>query len=280
MKNLRVVMLMIVGLLIFQSCVEKEEKNNVLDTAPTLPETEAFIMPFDGYETADTSGYVGQDENTADTRSTFFNWFHGATNVVVWNTVVTLNLVIPTAAFLESFNHDPVAQGNGVWLWEYDFTGPNNILHTAKLYGEVLDAEEVEWKMYISRENGFQDIEWYTGITSATQAVWNLNHRSNAGSVEPLLKIEHERANANGEASIKYTNIVPNNPNNGDYIEYREDESSALFNRAYDIFRISTGNLIEIQWNNPDNDGRVKDEARFNDAEWHCWDTNKMDIDC
>lgn len=280
MKNLKVVMLMIVGLLIFQSCVEKEENNNVLDVAPTLPPTESFIMPFDGYQDADTSGYIAPD-GSADTRSTFFNWFHGATNVVFWNTAVTLNIVIPVAAFRESFNHDPVAQGNGVWLWEYDFTGTDNLMYSAKLYGEVLDAEEVEWKMYISRENGFQDIEWYTGITSATQAVWTLNHRSDLNTVEPFLSIEHQKMNANGEASIRYTNIIPNNPNNGSYIEHRADNSSSsLFNRAYDILSISTGNLIEVQWNRPEENGRVKDEVRFNDTEWHCWDESKMDIDC
>jgi len=112
-----------------------------------------------------------------------------------------------------------------------------------------------------------------------TQATWTLNHRPN--NPEPLLKIEHQKNNGSGEASIKYTNIVPNNSSNGDYIEFRVDNATGGdFDRAYDIYKSSNDNLLEAEWNQTDKDGRVRDEQRFNDTEWHCWDENQIDIDC
>lgn len=282
MKNLKIVIILLLSVIIFQSCVDDRKEKEDLGTAPQLPPVESFVIPFTDYEDADTTGFAptGGDEDGAETRTpTFQNWFHGATNVLVWNAAITLNTIIPKAAFLESFNHDPEGQGSGVWLWEYDFTDNNNNTYTAKLYGEILDLEEVKWDMYISKANGFQDVLWYTGTTSETQALWTLNHQPN--NPEPFLQIERQKENGSGEASIKYTNIVPNNPGNGDYIEHRIDNTgTADFNRAYDIFKASNDHLIEIQWNRPEGNGRVKDEVKFGNMEWQCWDENKQDIEC
>ena len=48
----------------------------------------------------------------------------------------------------------------------------------------------------------------------------------------------------------------------------------------YDIYNSEIDNLIEIKWNNPDRDGRVKDAEHYQDNEWHCWDNYLQDIDC
>jgi len=281
MKNRIIVSALFFTFLFFQSCV-KETPDNANGEAPALPTAETFMMSFDGYQEMDidTSGFAPTEGGTADVRTTtHFNWFHAGVNVLVWNTVITLNMAIPTAAFFESFNHDPVAQGNGVWLWEYTFTGNANITYTAKLYGEVLDTEEVKWEMFISKQNGFQNVNWYTGITSATQATWTLNHQPN--NPEAFLRIEHQKNNGSGEASIRYTNIIPNHVDNGSYIEYRVDNTStADFDRAYDVYKFSDDNLLEAQWNKATKEGRVKDEKRFGDTEWHCWDESQVDVDC
>jgi hypothetical protein len=283
MKNLSVVLVLLLTLTIFQSCVKEKDTNPDNGVAPSLPPAESFIIPFTGYENADTTGFAptgGGDGSGAEERTpTFQNWFHGATNVLIWHSVVQLHMIIPTAAFLEAFNHDAVPQGNGVWLWSYSFTGDANITYTAKLYGEILNTEEVKWDMYISRANGFQDVLWYTGITSATEGNWTINHQPN--NPQALLKIKHLKDNGSGQASLRYTNIIPNDPNNGNYVEYRKDETGAAdFNRAFDLYQQQQNHLIEIQWNQPQGNGRVKDAVRFGDSEWHCWDENKQDIDC
>ena len=64
---------------------------------------------------------------------------------------------------------------------------------------------------------------------------------------------------------------------NGDYIEWRTMNGTD-YDRAYDVFL--DNNLLEIQANEVEENGRVKDPNHFNDSEWHCWDSSKFSIDC
>lgn len=55
---------------------------------------------------------------------------------------------------------------------------------------------------------------------------------------------------------------------------------TAEFNRFYDIFNIENDNLLEINWNETDKNGRVKDPIKYGDDEWHCWDQDLQDSEC
>jgi hypothetical protein len=50
--------------------------------------------------------------------------------------------------------------------------------------------------------------------------------------------------------------------------EYAPEE---VYDASYTV-SLSTG-MTEIEWNISTKEGHVKDEAHFQDAEWHCWDT-------
>jgi hypothetical protein len=135
--------------------------------------------------------------------------------------------------------------------------------------------------MYIAQEGGFPQMHWYSGITAIGGAygTWTLNH--NPYNPTPLMTIDYLRDNGNNIESIRYTNIIPGNHENGSYIEYRQtDDPGADFNRMYDVYKSAIDNLLEINWNNPSNEGRVKDAEYFQDEEWHCWGTALQDIDC
>ncbi len=283
MKNLSFVLAVLFALSIFQSCVKDDATDPTTETAPDLPPVESFIMPFQGFEDADTTGILPPgDDGGAEMRTvTFFNWFYGATNVVVWNGILTLNLAIPVAAFYESFNHQPSYEGNGTWLWAYDVTS-NGTTYQAKLYGHLLaGGTSVEWEMYVSQAGGFTDVLWYSGTTSdnGANATWTLQHQPN--NPQPFISAEYEKDDGNGVESIRYTNIIPGNAGNGGYIEFRKSSDNTVdLNRAYDIYKAETDNLLEIQWHDPNKNGRVRDEAHFNDTEWHCWNEDLQDIDC
>ena len=93
------------------------------------------------------------------------------------------------------------------------------------------------------------------------------------------MNIEYVADETTNEFTIRYTNIGVNDPGNGDYIEFRT-QPSASFNRAYDVYRGSVEKTLNIEWNAPTNEGRVKHPEHFNDSEWHCWDGQAMDISC
>lgn len=267
MKNLSFILALALTVTFFQSC-EKEPLVNEPD-APELPLQQSFVMPFDGFEDSDTI-------------KSFNNWFYAASNVVTWNTILTLNLAVPVASFYESFNHQPSWQGEQTWLWAYSFNA-NGDHYTAELYGKILNDQEVGWEMYISKAGlaGFNDVQWYTGVTAVDRsyASWTLNH--NPYNPTNLISIDYQADNGNGAESIRYTNIIPNNPGNGGFIEYQKaHDANQLFNRSYDIYKIEFDNLLDIDWNVITNEGRVKDPQKFQDDDWHCWDSHLQDTQC
>lgn len=271
MKKLSFALVLFLSLFIMQSCQKDDLTPDPQgQKAPELPKAETFVMEFSDFEE-----FAGEN----DPRSVS-NWQYAASNVVVWNSILTVHLIIPVAAFYESFNHDAVYQGSGIWLWAYSVSDGGQTYH-AKLYGELLATNEVKWDMYISQQGGFSNVHWYSGVTAndGSYANWTLNY--NPSSPTPIISIDYQKDNGNGFESIRYTNAIPGVPENGSYIEYRKANGSGVdFNRAYDVYKIDIDNLLEIQWNKPGNDGRVKDAEHFLDTEWHCWGGDLQDVDC
>lgn len=260
---------------LFQSC-EKEPTVSQDEIAPPIPPLETFLMDFKTYEDLDTPGV----NSTIEIRNnpTYVNWFHAGSNLLFWNTVVSVEMAIPVASFAAAFNHQAVPIGNATFLWTYDVEifGETYI---AALTGQFLSLEEVLWEMKVSKVGGFTDVTFYTGIvrTDFTEANWTVYHKPY--NPEPLVSIEFQRNATNDDVSLNYTNIVPDGPFNGHYIEYRS-ESAADLNRMYDVFRGSDIDFLEIEWNEPNRNGRVRHPKRFNDSEWHCWDTELRDTEC
>jgi hypothetical protein len=265
MKNLSLVLVLVLSFAFMQSC---EKEPIVADPiAPDLPIEQSFLMPFDGFQEDDSP-------------KTFGNWIYAASNVFIWNTILTVNLAVPVASFQEAFNHNAQFQGNATWLWAYGFDAEGGHF-TAELYGTILNSNEVAWEMHISKSGAFTDVVWYTGITTIDQtyASWSLNHHPYNPSA--FLGIEYHADNDNGASSIRYTNIMPNNQGNGGYIEYQESlDPSMQFNRSYDVYKVEINNLLDIDWNNMTNEGRVKDPQKFQDGEWHCWNYELLDTQC
>lgn len=273
MKKLNLFLAIAFSIFILQSCV----KDPVVDlqesqTAPQLPAVESFIMPFQDFSEDKREGLESRTVN---------NFSYSVGNILIWNSLLNTHLRIPVLSFVAALNQQAEYQGSGVWLWAYDFTDDQGNTFNAELYGELLASEEIKWDMYVSKVGGFQDMHWYSGITANDNSIatWTINFDVN--NPRPFIKIDFERNNGYGAAAIRYTNIIPNEPGNGGYIEYREGEGAADgFDRAYDVYKIEMDNLLEINWDELNKNGRVKDVKRYYDDEWHCWGTNYQDIDC
>jgi hypothetical protein len=184
---------------------------------------------------------------------------------------------------VESFNHEPVQQPDGSWLWSYNFTA--GVVHTAKLIAST-DNNQVFWTMLISKQGAYTDFEWYTGVSNlvATEGTWRLNKDPNVSPPTPFLDIEWHRNPQAGSADVKYTIIESGSVLENDYIFYGI-KNETPYNTFYDIFDSDQSNLIEIEWDRDSDqkDGRIKDPRHFGDTEWHCWDiiaNGLEDIDC
>jgi len=81
---------------IISGCKKDEEK-----TAPAIPPASTFTMDFSGFSNPG-------DTNSSREVTTYHNWGYAYLNVISWNTLITVGLAVPVAAFNESFNHQAV----------------------------------------------------------------------------------------------------------------------------------------------------------------------------
>ena len=159
--NAMIFMLFVMFTLMFFSCSE-EEIVPVTEPSPDLPPQSTFIIDFS--EFPDTV-FPAPPENMFLTDSLErTNWQWASFNAGVWNVVLTVTLVAPVAAFKEAFNHKPVQQTDGSWLWSYNVP-VGGIIHNIKLYG-ISTSGGVEWRMLLSKQGFYQDFEWFTGFSN------------------------------------------------------------------------------------------------------------------
>jgi hypothetical protein len=273
-----------------------EEAAPESDTAkpPEIPPLSTFIIDFSEFLSPDQSSSnpvgaeqslqfvslnLGNDdwlspESPAPEQK---NWNFAALNVGFWNAVLFVGLVIPVAAFIESFNHSPEQQPDYTWVWTYEVP-INEDLYTAELEGRFIDSG-VRWEMYISKEGEYSDFQWYYGESNlpATEGFWIL--KKNPADPTELLRIDWHRDIAEASSDIKYTNIVPGGPENGGYIFY-EVTAGTPYDRLYEIHNKGKDNITYIQWNSATMEGGVRDLQHFGDSDWRCWDSSQKDIEC
>lgn len=265
------ILVLLTAQLFFTSC-NKDNPSAPQEDAPPIPPVSTFTIDLSDF---DTSKALLMPEGPGKTAAvlTKQNWGWAALNVGVWNTLITLTMIVPAAAFVESFNHKPVLQPDGSWQWSYNFT-VGLAVHTAKLSAKAVDGD-IHWRMLISKQGAYTDFEWYTGVSNlvATEGTWRLNMDPNTSPPTPFLDIEWHRNPQAGSADVKYTNIIPGNAGTGDYIFYGIDNQTP-YNAFYNIFSVSQNNLVEIEWDRAvdQKDGRIKDPNHFGDDQWHCWD--------
>lgn len=278
MKNFIFFFALITSLAFVQSCEkEPQEEENLQLVAPELPPADMFTMPVSEVRETDT-------DTTAQTGGgfTYWNWAHAAISLVTWNTVVYLNMAVPTAAFASAFNAEPTYIGNLTFQWAYQHEATPALggqVYDVSLTGQYInDTEEVAWTMTVSQVGGFSDFVWYTGVTSTSNSEGYFILNSNPANPQPYLRMDYSEGLLPEDGTLRFTNVLPAHPDNGHYLEYRTD-ASAEFNRAFDI-QGAPGNFQEIRWNEPAGNGQVRSPQYFNDNDWHCWDTDQRDIDC
>jgi len=179
---------------LISSC-SKDEENNA-GPAPDLPPETSFVMDFSDFANADT---------TSNYKSSlgYQNWWHAASHIFVWNTVINITFAVPVAAFYESFHHEGVWDADAnAWVWSYNFMAVG-VSHTAKLHASLVEGG-VKWQMYISKDNAFNDVLWYWGISNVanSEGEWHLN--TNPQNLEEVIAIEWDK-DFEGKELIKMT---------------------------------------------------------------------------
>jgi len=262
--------------------------------APTIPPIETFLIPFDAFKSSATSSSVSVTESRTQTTTLSFpvneqsplasalssnqsNWNYTALTVGFWGAVVIVGLAVPVAAFCESFQHTPVQQPDGSWVWSYSVSIGGSV-YNAELHGQFI-TEGVHWDMRISKEGEYQDFLWYYGENNlpATAGFWIL--KQSPAVPNDLLRIDWSRNISAGTYAISYTNIVPDGPENGGYIDVQYTEE-ILYDYICDIYNKGQDNHTFIEFSSNTGEGRVQNSKHFGDDNWHCWDSNRINVAC
>ena len=245
--------------LVFMSSCKKK-------TPPELPPESAFVLQ-------DMEG-----DTSKSLSKSYTNWFYAASDVIIWTTIIKVGLAVPVASYVEALKQEPRHVSGDKWLWEYS-VDVAFATYNVKLYGEFNADKGVNWELYVSKNNDFQDFLWFTGSQNAegTSGQWILYKSPDEN--HQLLQIDWTRNIDDNTGTLKYTNIEPDGAENGGYIYYGDDQSGD-YNAFYDIYNKGKDNLTEIDYNTQFHNGRIKDYNVFKDSLWHCWDENYLDVDC
>ncbi len=268
----RMALVLFAAVLIFSTSCKKEEDPG---EAPELPPESTMVSDFSDFDDG-KANLKSLDSSSTD--STKDNWSYSALNVGVWQTILTVTLIVPVAAFQEAFNHDPTWDSqNKEWIWSYDYQTLGGT-YTASLHGRV-GTNTIKWEMYVSKSGSYSDFLWYEGIsqTDKSSGVWTL-YKSPDNQVE-FLDIEWNRY-SDGTADIKYTNVEDGAEGEGGYIFYGTTLQDPDYDAFYDIYNAKEDATVNIKWHRDVKAGKVKSEHHFGDTDWHCWNEDLEDAVC
>ncbi|MFC2115029.1 hypothetical protein ACFLTU_01040 [Bacteroidota bacterium] len=267
MKNNKIFSLLAIFLLFAMvSCSEKEDQ----DTPPDLPPVDALMMDF--------SEFIDNPANQSALKSmnTYQNALYSYATVAIWNIVATAPMIIPVAAYLESFKHTPVYLGENSWQWSYSVNAGMDT-YTARLVTKRISNEEFKADMFITRVGVYEDFKWFEGTVryDRTHAEWTM-YESALNNVK-WLNIEWNKDWELDVSDITYTIVKAGGPENGSFIEF-----GIVDDETYDAYYSISYSQKEtfIEWNLSSKVGRVKDMVTFGDADWHCWNEVFLDVDC
>ena len=262
--------------------------------APTIPSVETFVIPFEDFENSETTGLVFVTESQMQATSLSFpvseqfslpsvlsgnqsNWNYAALAVGIWSTIIRVGLAVPVAAFRASFHNIPLQQPDGSWVWSYSVLIGGSV-YTAELHGQFI-TEGVHWEMKISKEGEYEDFLWYYGENDlpATEGFWIL--KQSPAVPTDLVRIDWSRNISAGTHAVRYTNIVPDGPKNGGYIDTQYTKGGP-YDHIWDMYNKGPDNHTYIEWSSTTGEGRVKNLNYFGDDDWHCWDSDRMNVTC
>lgn len=242
-------------LFVTTSCDQEPEENR-----PDLPSVESLLMDFSDFDTA-----IGATKASGETH-VHFN--HAFASLVFWSGASAVTMALPVAAYGYALSQEAEYLGDNSWKWSYDFQWNSNN-YTATLTGTRINNEEFSLEMVIALASlPQQGVKWFDGVIryDHTHATWTIYRE---GTTE-VLEIEWSGDFETGDASLRYTYIEPGKNETGSYIIY-EYAPQEVYDASFSV-SLSAGTTL-IQWDTTSKEGRVQDEVKFGNTDWHCWDS-------
>ncbi len=267
-KSNQLTALLLSTCLLLVSCKDEEPVSS--EQTPSVPPTASFII--------DIGTFPGQDQSNG--RIQFgeqSHWKYAIFNVAAWQLILGGHLIVPVAAFAESFNHEAVyVKDKQQWMWAYEVKNGNDT-YEIELYGKSA-AGKVDWQMYVSKKDVYMDLLWFEGTSQLDKMGGNWKmYVEREGKSYPYLSIDWSH-DESGSKEIKYTSIDTQSDGAGSFVHYGTTTEGG-FNTFYNVYMKKENHLIEIDYHSETKVGRVK-SAQIDNGIWHCWNAELMNVDC
>jgi hypothetical protein len=267
-KVLSVVLIVVLSLGLFPGC--KKDKGE----PPALPPAESMTIDFSNFTSAKKSlEILPGEKGTANS-----NWEYAATVAGLWNLIINSTLAVPVLAYKTALNQTAVYVSAKNWQWSYTVTFLN-ATYKARLTG-LIRSGDVQWKMYVSKDgtNNFAEFLWFEGTSKldGSGGQWILYQSPTV--TDAIVQIDWTKT-ATGVGYVKYT-YVKNDSFKNSVIEYGLTASD--LNAYYTIHYFNSVKFsdVSIEWNTTTHNGHVKSVDYLGDANWYCWDANKINTVC
>ena len=260
----KILVILLIPMTLLWSC--SDDDGSAQDPQPNMPPESSMAPNFENFE--DEGGRLAEVNN----------WTYAATSVGVYSAILYSNLIVPVTAFKVGLNQNATYNTETeLWIWEYDINVVGKGTYTVQLTADV-DGSDVDWTGYISLDGSFEDFVWFEGESNleATSGSWTLYESPQNPSAWLSVTWSDDESAEISTSTFKVEKA-------GNYFEssisYTAD-ANAAYNRNVVIVDTNASNTIEVDWNHPSGEGRVKSEAHFQNTAYHCWDNTLNDTDC
>ncbi|WP_370086123.1 hypothetical protein [Ekhidna sp.] len=260
----KILAILLIPMTLLWSC--SDDDGSAQDPQPNMPPESSMAPNFENFE--DDGGRMAAVNN----------WAYAATSVGVYSAILYSNLVVPVTAFRVGLNQNATYNTETeLWIWEYDVNVAGKGSYNVRLTADV-DGSDVDWTGYISLSGVFEDFVWFEGESNleATAGSWTLYESPQSPSAWLTVNWTD---NESTEVSTSTFTIQKAGDFFGSSISY-EANANADYNRGVTIVDTNASNTIDVDWNHPSGEGRVKSEAHFQNTAYHCWDDTLNDTDC
>ncbi|NPA45453.1 MAG: hypothetical protein GXO49_07960 [Chlorobi bacterium] len=243
----------ILFLLFISACVPDPK------VAPPIPSEESMSFDFSFFEQSN------KDDG---------NFLFASEKVLFWKPFIEDSILLQRNILINALQNNLEYQKEDTWLSNFSFNLDETYL--TDFFG-VVEVDTVFYKAFLSfdtiKQETFLDGKAYQ---DNKMGEWFFNKLQveegelvNSKMMTVLWDIVDSK-------HIKFTNNQAGE-NNLNYIYYIDSVDNE-YNAYVDIYDKGNENHSIIQWNKLNKNGRIQDNLRFNNNDWHYWDNNLQDL--
>ncbi len=196
------------------------------------------------------------------------------------NLAVLAHTSVPVLTFAAALSQPPALQDDAKWHWIYSVSNNAGQQFQADLAGWIDESAKVSrWKMRISTTGlgaPLNNFLWYEGQAALNNSSgqWDIYDSAQPANSVKVVHIDWDRPSA-GQATLKFTVVKPQVPENGDVLTYNVDGTG----RMITLFDQSVNTTLDISWDAVTNAGYII-APNYNNGQKSCWDSQLNDTTC